>query len=242
MEPNSVSLDVALLAGIASFLSPCVLPLVPSYLAVLAGLGLQGWERKGRAELRRAGALHAVFFVLGFSALFVGLGARATPVGPWLRAALSPVQQGGGVLLALLGVYLLVVGRRFAAGHGGLSPRVIARGGPALSAAVGAVFAAAWTPCIGPVLASALLYASLPDTVTRGVPLLIAFSLGLGIPFVVTGVAVFALLTLAPRPWLSTLRGVAGAVVIGVGVLLVTGHFAALTAALARFSPLIEVG
>jgi cytochrome c-type biogenesis protein len=240
----TVSLSLAFLAGLVSFLSPCVLPIVPSYVGFVTGLTLSELQETGRREARLRAALHAALFVAGFSALFIALGASATALGSAVRGALPLLQQVGGIIIILFGLYLLGVlrlagldrERRF---H--LDRRPVGAIG---SLAAGVAFGAAWTPCIGPVLASVLLYASFEETMSRGMLLLGAYSLGLGVPFFAAAVALNWFLAGAARvrQWLVPLQRLSGGFLVIVGVLLVTGEFARLTGFFSQFTPAIQVG
>jgi cytochrome c-type biogenesis protein len=244
MEDGTVSLGLAFLAGLVSFLSPCVFPIVPSYLGFVTGLTLDELRDGSKGEARRQAAVHAALFVLGFSLLFVALGASATALGSALRRSLPLLQQLGGIVIAAFGLYLLGVLKLPALMRERRVQLARKPAGKLGSVAAGVAFGAGWTPCVGPVLASVLLYASLEATLARGMLLLGAYALGLGIPFFVSAVALNWFLAGAAggRRWLLPLERIAGAVLLLVGVLLFTGRFAALSAFLSRFTPAIEVG
>jgi cytochrome c-type biogenesis protein len=240
----TVSLGLAFLAGLVSFLSPCVFPIVPSYVGFVTGLTLDELRDGGRSAARRQAAVHSALFVLGFSLLFVALGASATVLGGTLRRSLPLLQQVGGVVVVLFGLYLLGLLRvpallRERRVH--LASRPAGRVGSVLA---GVAFGAGWTPCVGPVLASVLLYAGFEETMLRGMLLLGAYALGLGIPFFVAAVSLNWFLAGAPRVrrWIVPLERAAGAMLVLVGVLLFTGEFARITAFLAQFTPAIEIG
>ena len=239
----SVSLAMAFLAGLVSFLSPCVLPLAPSYVTFVTGMSLDDLASGDRRGARRQAALHAALFILGFGLVFMALGATATLFGATLRRVLPALQQGGGVVIALFGLYLLGV----------LRPAFLARerrvrlaGRPAGrlgSVLVGVAFGAGWTPCIGPVLASILLYAGMRTTMTEGMLLLGVYAVGLGIPFFVAAVAVNWFLAGARllRRRLVVIERAAGALLVVVGVLLASGRFAVMTNYLAGFGQLLTL-
>jgi cytochrome c-type biogenesis protein len=238
-----ISFSLAFLAGLVSFLSPCVLPVVPSYVAFVSGMTLEELRDGEVPEARRAAVVHSVLFVVGFSAVFMTLGLVATAVGTPIARALPWLYRLGGVLLVVLGVYMIGwlplrwLGRDF-------RPHVSGRlTGPFGSVVVGMAFGAGWTPCIGPILASILLYTSLESTMVEGVGLLGAYALGLGIPFVAASTAlnVFLAGTAKARRWLLPLQRAAGVVLVVVGILMVTGKFAALTAVLAGMGQLIDL-
>lgn len=242
-DATTISLGVAFVAGLASFLSPCVLPLVPSYVTFVTGLTLDELAASGRAAARRRAALHASLFVLGFTLVFVALGATATVLGATLRRALPLLQQVGGVIVALFGLWMLGVLRapvlmREKRLHLATKPA-----GMTGSVLVGVAFGAGWTPCVGPVLASILLYAGLSTTTARGMLLLFVYALGLGVPFWFAAVGFNWYLAGARRltRWLRPIEIIAGVLLVVVGILLFTGRFALLSSTLAGFGQLFNV-
>ena len=239
-----VSYGLAFLAGLLSFLSPCVLPLVPSYVTFVTGMTLDELGANGRHAARARAALHASVFVLGFGLVFVALGATATVLGATLRRALPLLQQLGGIVIAAFGLYLVGVLRlpalmRERRVHLARKPAGIAG-----SLIAGLAFGAGWTPCIGPVLASILLYAGMEATMTRGMLLLVAYTLGLGVPFFVAAVGLNWYLAGAQRlrRWLRPIEVVSGVLLIAVGILLFTGRFTAVSNFLAGFGQLFNLG
>lgn len=246
MDATSVSFGLAFLAGLVSFLSPCVLPLVPSYISFVTGLTLDELRDDDSASARRRAALHAAAFVVGFSALFVALGASATALGSRLARSLPLLQQLGGVVIVFFGLYMLGALRIPALMRERRVHLASKPAGALGSVLAGVAFGAGWTPCIGPVLATILLYAGLEATMTRGMLLLATYALGLGIPFIAAAVGFNAFLarTQRLRPWLGAIERGAGAFMIVVGVLLFSGRFAALSSFFAGFGQLInlEVG
>ncbi len=245
MNGASMSFGIAFLAGLASFLSPCVLPIVPSYVSYVTGLTLDEL-RQGGAAARRQAAVHSALFILGFSLLFIGLGASATALGQTLARLLPVLQALGGLVVIVFGLYMLGVlklpalarERRLGAGRRSLEPA-----GKVGSVLAGVAFGAGWTPCVGPVLASILLYAGMQATMLRGMLLLSAYSLGLAVPFFASAVAFnWTLMRLKPlRRWLGPLERATGAFLVVLGVLLVTGRFAALSGFFARFGQLLQL-
>jgi cytochrome c-type biogenesis protein len=243
VEPASVSFALAFAAGLASFLSPCVLPIVPGYVTFVTGVTLDDLQGARAAGARKRAALHAGFFILGFSVLFIILGASATALGGVVRRLLPVIQQIGGVFIIVFGLYMLGVikipalmrERRFQLGA---KP-----GGILGSAAAGVVFGAGWTPCIGPVLASILLYAGMNTSLLHGIALLAAYALGLGIPFFIAAVALnwYLARTLGLRRWLPHIERGAGVVLVLLGALLFTGHFTALAQFFAGLGQLVEL-
>jgi cytochrome c-type biogenesis protein len=233
-EPATLGVVVAFLAGLLSFLSPCVLPLVPSYIGFLTGMTLP--EMSGR---RRAAVVHALLFVGGFSLIFILLGASATALGRALNYYQVWLQRIGGALIILFGLFCLGV---FRVGLLSQERRLHLERKPVGylgSALVGMAFAAGWTPCIGPVLGGILGLAATSADVSRGMLLLGFYSAGLALPFLIAAVAVDSFLDWFQRfrrflPWVMRVSGV---ILIVVGVLLVTGEFTRLAGWLQSLTP-----
>lgn len=233
-EPAALGFLVAFFAGLLSFLSPCVLPLVPSYVGFITGMTLP--EVSGR---RRTALTHALLFVAGFSLIFVLLGASATALGRSLNYYQVWLQRVGGVLI--IGFGLLCLGG-FKVGLLTQERRVHLERKPVGylgSLLVGMAFAAGWTPCIGPVLGGILGLAATTNDVSRGMQLLAAYSAGLAVPFLIAAVAVESFLDWFQRfrrflPWVMRVSGV---MLIVVGVLLVTGEFTRLAGWLQSLTP-----
>lgn len=197
---QEISLIGAFVAGLLSFLSPCVLPLVPSFLTYLTGLTFADLQEEHPTHLvRKRIILHSLLFITGFTIIFVLLGASATLLGSFLRENMSVMRKVGAVLIILFGLHIsgllpinLLLGEK----------RINIRHKPAGyfgSVLVGITFAAGWTPCIGPILASILMVAAAEKTVYRGILLLLVYSLGLGIPFFLSALATHRFLTLFNR-------------------------------------------
>lgn len=238
-----ISLPLAFLAGFVSFLSPCILPVVPSYLAFVSGLTLGELSDHATPAVRRSAAIHSTLFVLGFSLVFMTMGLVATSLGTAVAQALPWVNRIGGIVMILFGLFVLGV-LRLPALYRELRVHLRSQPVSALgSFVVGVAFGAGWTPCIGPILGSILLYASLETTMVEGTTLLAAYALGLGIPFVVASVALnwFLAGSVRARAWMIPLQRVAGTVLIAIGLLMVTGRFASLTAFLAGMGQLINL-
>lgn len=222
MISSQVSISVAFLAGLASFLSPCVLPLVPIYLAQLVGQSVyqasdgagevQDFERPARLNT----FLHALVFVAGFTVAFVSLGATASALGAFLRIHQFVLRQVGGVLLVIIGLHLtgifklpfLYRTKRFQ-----YRPN---RPGYAASFLIGLIFAIGWTPCVGLILGPILVLASNAGTLREGVMLLLVYSLGLGIPFLLLGLGLDRLSKL-----LKWLRPHTWKIEIGTGIIMI---------------------
>ncbi len=234
MPTPTVGLAVAFGAGLLSFLSPCVLPLVPSYVTFITGLTLDDLGRS-----RRAALVHALLFVTGFSLIFIALGAGATTAGRLLAAYRDVIARAGGVLVVLLGLFLL----------GAFTPGALLRehrvhladkpAGYFGTLLVGIAFGAGWTPCIGPVLGAVLTYNLASPDLGRGVLLLLAYSLGLAVPFVLAAVALerFLAVFARVRTRLGLVTRLSGALLVLVGVLMLTGTVSRLGASLQAWTP-----
>jgi cytochrome c-type biogenesis protein len=233
---DSVSFAVAFLAGLLSFLSPCVLPLVPAYLGFITGMSLDEIQD---VPSRRAVLVPALFFVLGFSMIFLLLGASATLIGQVFRQYQDWIARIGGVVIVLFGLHLVGAFRltpllREKRLHLASSPK-----GYLGAAGAGLAFGAGWTPCIGPVLATLLTWAAVRETMWSGMLLLVGYSLGLAIPFILValGTGYFLRVSKKYRHLIPTMEKASGGLLIVVGVLLLTGRFTALAAFFARFTP-----
>ena len=225
MEISTIGLVGAVAAGFVSFLSPCVLPLVPAYVAYVAGQSTHRTQPRAAHARLHAGIMSA-FFVLGFSTVFIALGASATALGQLLLRYRYEANIVGGVIVIALGLLMLGFMQRVPWFHGDyrFHPR-ISGGHPAGALLVGLAFGFGWTPCIGPVLGVILTASAMQDSVHGGVVLLTAYALGLGIPFVLSAVFMRELvgrlkfLRRAARP----LQIAAGLIMVLMGVAMVTG-------------------
>lgn len=241
MEAATIGLAAAFLAGLLSFLSPCVLPLIPSYASFLTGMSLSELTEtgEGRARVRRALLVHGGLFVAGFTLVFMALGASATFIGGLMFHYSVWIERIGGVLLILFGLFLLGVLRIPGAQrewrvHLGSKPA-----GYAGTLLVGIAFGAGWTPCVGPVLGAILMLASTLESTREGLVLLGSYSAGLAVPFVLATLALDRFLDGFRRfrrflPWVSR---ASGALIILMGLLLLTGSFTILAGMLARWTP-----
>lgn len=233
---NEVGILIALTAGVLSFLSPCVLPLVPSYLTFVTGMSLE--DLQGGVN-RKVTMTHAVLFVVGFSVIFILLGASASFLGQFFKAYEMWIARIGGVIIILLGLHM--------AGVFKLMPlmqekRVHLSDKPAGylgTLGVGMAFGAGWTPCIGPVLGAILTYGFSQDTMWAGVGLLTVYSLGLAIPFLVAALALDWFLQAFKRfrRFIPVVEKASGVLLVFLGILLLTGSFTILSSWLARFTP-----
>lgn len=217
---------IAFGAGLVSFLSPCVLPLVPGYISIISGSSLdQLKERQQDSSILRTVLLNSVMFIVGFSITFILLGASASWIGQLLQSRQRLFGQIAGLILIVFGIHLLGIfkinflyqDKRF---HNVQKPR------GALGALVlGLAFAFGWTPCIGPILAGILAIASTRETIGGGMALLSVYSAGLGVPFLLTSLALNKFLAFYGRfkRHFHAVEMVSGALVIAVGVMMITG-------------------
>jgi len=240
---DNVSLVAAFVAGVLSFVSPCVLPLIPGYLSYISGVTLE--EMRGTADgsdVRRARGkvlVASIAFVLGFSMVFVSLGASATAVGAFLMSRLSLLGKIAGAIIILFGLHLmgvLKISWLYA------EKRVQTQrkpAGPLGAIFVGIAFAFGWTPCIGPILAAILAVAASKETVMQGVELLAAYSLGLGIPFLLAALAInqFFAAFARIRKHYHVVEVVSGGLLVAVGLLIFTNRFTIIAQYLTPYLP-----
>ena len=228
---SGIGLLTSFAAGIVSFLSPCVLPLVPGYLSYVAGERLAAVEAPAVAGTRLAAVRLSVFFVLGFSTVFVILGASATSLGQLLLAYRYEANLVGGVIVILLGLFMMGLAKLpWLQRELRLHPELMG-GGPGAAYVIGIAFGFGWTPCIGPILGAILTASAVSATVSEGILLLGVYSLGLGLPFIAAAVftdGLLARLRVLGRIGRS-LQLAAGAVVTAMGVAMLTGQLTRLS-------------
>lgn len=236
---DNISIFIAFTAGLFSFVSPCVLPLIPSYMTYITGVSFDELAAGGNTAVRRRTMTHSLLFILGFSLVFISLGASATFLGGMLQQYQQVIRKVGGVIVVLLGLHitgffhfrLLEYEKRLE-----FKSRPLGYLGSVL---VGIAFAAGWTPCIGPILASILLYASTAQNVATGIVLLTAYSLGLGLPFFVAALAFNTFLANYARlnRYLRIISVISGLFLVVVGVMLFFNYFAVLAQIFNRLLP-----
>lgn len=232
---QEVSYIAAFIAGLLSFLSPCILPLVPGYISFISGMSLEdlnGKEGRKKGSYIRVMA-SALFFVFGFSLVFILLGASATFIGQFLQENLVWFRRIGGLIVILFGLHMIGIinisflnyQKKFQYGqnvsyHLFLTPLFI-----------GFAFAFGWTPCIGPILAAILVYAGTQDTILKGITLLFVYSAGLGVPFLLTALMVsqFYQLTGKIKKYFHTIEWVGGILLILIGFLIFNDYLSFLT-------------
>lgn len=227
------SLPLVFGAGVLSFLSPCVLPLVPPYLTYMSGASFDQLraDDAGAAALQRRVALTSLFFIAGFSLVFITLGATATAFGQVFRQALPILTPVAGIIIIAMGLHFIGVYRI------GLLDRQMRHQGPGVASGplggflLGLAFAIGWTPCIGPVLAAVLSVAAGRETAWEGAGLLAIYSLGLGVPFFLAGIAIGPFLAFFQgfKKHLLTVERVMGVFLVITGILFLTGNFTRLS-------------
>ncbi|THJ17366.1 MAG: cytochrome c biogenesis protein CcdA [Nitrospira sp. CG24B] len=233
-----ISLIAAFSAGLLSFVSPCVLPLVPSYISYITGLSVeQLTDVSERMKFRKAIIVNSLLFIGGFSSVFIAFGASASFLGQILITYQDLIRRIGGVLIIVFGLYLLgILNLKFLK----MEQRYQFRNRPAGylgSFLIGVAFAAGWTPCVGPVLGSILLYASTTDSLLSGVVLLTFYSLGLGLPLFLTALGVDRFLAYFKevRVYLWGVSTVSGVLLILVGVMIYANSLTMVTSFLERY-------
>ena len=241
---QEVTLLAAFVAGVLSFISPCVLPLIPGYLSFVSGVTLDEMRGTGAAvaaspSVRRRAVVMSLAFVLGFSLVFIGLGASATAVGTLLMEHLSLLGKIAGVVIILFGLHMmgvLKIGLLYSEKRMQTSAKPAGFFGAML---VGIAFAFGWTPCIGPILAAILAVAATQESVGEGVKLLAVYSAGLGVPFIATSLAINKFLAASARirKHYHTIEVVSGVLMVIVGVLIFTNKFTVIAQLLTPYFP-----
>ena len=232
-----ISLFIAFAAGLLSFVSPCVLPLVPSYVTYITGLTLEELTSETeRARVRGTIILNSLLFIAGFSAVFIAFGASASLAGQLLLTYQDFIRKLGGVLIIVFGLYVmgllklkfLMADKRM---HFTSRPA-----GYVGSFLIGVAFAAGWTPCVGPILGTILLYASTTDSMLTGIQLLTSYSMGIGLPLFITALAIDSFLNYFKKikGYMYGISMASGIFLVLVGVMLYSNSLTLLTSALER--------
>ncbi len=235
-----VTLAGALLAGLLSFLSPCVLPLVPAYLSYISGVSVNELRAEGAGGARRRALIQSVWFIAGFSLIFIALGASASLIGQWLLAHMALLGKIAGAIIVVFGLHyagilripFLMMDARMD------TSRLNARHGFG-ALLLGAAFAFGWTPCVGPILGAILAIAGASAELWRGVALLAAYSLGLAIPFLAAALATDAFLRWSQgfKRHLEIVEKISGLLLIIVGALIFAGSFSVIAGWLIQTFP-----
>lgn len=233
----NLSMLVAFSAGLFSFLSPCVLPLFPSYLSLITGMSLDELQspRVGRGKVLG----HSLAFIAGFSLVFIGMGASFSALGQALIDHRDLIRRVGGGLIIFFGLYIAGVLRLAWLGRYWQFQLRSKPAGFVGSWLVGVTFAIGWTPCVGPILGAILSLAGTAETVSTGVALLGAYSAGLAVPFLISSLALGGFLAAFQRfrPWVPVFERAAGALLIVVGILVLTNYFVRLNSFAVSLTP-----
>lgn len=233
---SDVNLLIAFGAGILTFISPCVLPLIPAYISYITGLSLDELKTKEKSNLYHI-VLNTLFFIIGFTVVFTLLGASATFLGSIISSYMNILRWVGGIIIIIFGLHIAGISPiKFLYTEKSLSLKKKPTGFIG-SFLVGLAFAIAWTPCVGPILSSILIYAGTQETVKKGIFLLIAYSLGLGIPLLITSLAINLFLKFFNKikKYFKLIEIAGGIILIIIGILIITDKFILITNWLSRF-------
>lgn len=221
---EQVTLPLAFAAGLVSFVSPCVLPLIPAYVTYLTGSSL---EAAAGGEKRRLLLLNGVFFVLGFTIVFVLMGMSASAIGRLLTEHMGIVRRVGGVIVIMFGLYMMGLLQLLVLDRERRLHAPVRSPGPLNSLLLGATFSAGWTPCIGPVLASVLLLAGTTGTAAQGAVLLLSYAAGMAVPFLLLTLSLDRMGVVLKKlmPYTGRIRVVSGVLLVVLGIMLYTNSF-----------------
>lgn len=223
---EQLTLPLAFGAGLVSFVSPCVLPLLPAYVTYLTGSNLEELAA-GRGGGRKTMLWNGLFFVLGFTLVFVALGLSASSVGRLLQEHMGVVRRVGGVVVIAFGLYMAGLLQLLTLDRDTRVQAPVRPPGPLNSLLLGATFSAGWTPCIGPVLASVLFLAGASQTAAEGGVLLLTYAAGMALPFLVLTLSLDRMQSLLKRllPHTNRIRVVSGVLLIALGIMIYTDTF-----------------
>jgi len=230
---ENISIFVAISAGFISFLSPCVLPLIPSYIAFITGISIEELsQEENLRQVRKKVIANSLMFILGFSLIFIALGASVTFVGTFLSGNIRWFEIIGGVLVIILGIHFTGIFRlkfldREKKIH--LKKKPLGYLGTCL---VGLAFGAGWTPCVGPILGAILTMAATTQNIFKGIVLLAFYSAGLGLPFFLSAIILHKFFEYFKtiRKYFKVIAVVGGMLLIIVGILLISGYFSSISA------------
>lgn len=227
-EEQNITVWVAFGAGLLSFLSPCVLPLIPSYITFVTGISLKELkeEHKSKTMIQKM-VINSLAFILGFSFVFIALGASASFMGGILSTYKFWITRIGGAVIIVLGLFITGLIKIKSLSYDKKFEMKRKPFGILGSFVVGIVFAAGWTPCVGPILGSVLVLAGSEADLYKGILLLTSYSLGLGIPFFISTIAIGLLLSASKKinQYLRIISILSGVLLIAIGILMVTGKF-----------------
>ena len=232
------SLSIAFFAGLISFVSPCVLPLIPGYVSFICGTTLNELDLKSKNFILKK----SLFFSLGFSLVFVSLGATATFLGSFLLHNSQMLSIISGIVIILFGIYLLELIKINFLNQSIGNYNIKFSNNLFFPFIVGVGFGFGWTPCIGPILGSILAFASMEDSIYKGVLLLSFYSLGLAVPFTVSSLIIkkFLVFSKKSRSYLSKIKKFSGIILLTTGILIVTGQLQTIGFYLIQFFPILQ--
>jgi cytochrome c-type biogenesis protein len=233
-----VSLSISFFAGFISFISPCVLPLIPGYVSFICGTTLNELDNKSKKFILKK----SLFFCLGFSCVFISLGATVSFIGSFLLQNSKILSIGSGIIIIFFGIYLLEVikinflNKNFGNFNIKYSNNLL------FPFIVGVGFGFGWTPCIGPILGSIIAFASMENTIYKGISLLSLYSLGLAVPFVLSSLLIKRLLIFSKsaKNYLINIKKISGIILIITGILIVTGKLQILGFYLIEYFPILQ--
>ena len=240
---ENVGILTAFVFGLISFIPPCVLPIVPGYLSFISGVSFEEMQNTNSSSaVRKRIILNALFFILGFSLVFIGMGASATAIGQFLREQQNLISKIAGGLIIIFGIHMTGI---FKIPFLNYEKRFHTKGkkiGLLGAFLVGFAFAFGWTPCIGPILAGILVLASRQETIGQGVILLTSYSLGLAIPFFLTALSLSAFFNVFNKfkRHLHKVEIVGGILLIIIGVLIMTNYLTLLSGYFAKWFPFLS--
>jgi cytochrome c-type biogenesis protein len=240
---ENVNLLTAFAFGILSFVSPCVLPIVPGYLSFISGVSFDEMQSSSnRAKIRNRILANSIFFILGFSIVFIALGASATFIGKFLHEQINIISKIAGAIIVIFGFHMIGIykipflnyEKRFQT-----DAKPLGYFGALI---VGLAFAFGWTPCIGPILAAILAIASQQETIGQGIVLLTTYSLGLGIPFLLTSLSLTAFYNVFNKlkKHLHKLEIIGGILLVIVGILIMTNYLTIISGYFSRWLPFLN--
>lgn len=240
---TNISLITAFAAGLLSFLSPCVLPLIPGYISFISGASLQELTATDDlSKVRRKVIYNSLAFVLGFSVVFILLGASATAISKLMLKYLRPISIVAGSVIIIIGLHtmgIFKIAALYSEKRFQTNTRPVNVFG---SFVIGLAFAFGWTPCIGPILAGILAVAAVQDTVWKGIRLLAVYSLGLGLPFMITAYSITLFLKLFDKikKYLNIIEWIAGLLLVIIGVLMMTGGLSSMAGSLSFLNKFVR--
>lgn len=225
---GTISFLAAFAAGLLTFLSPCILPVIPAYISYLTGISFDELKGGQAKEIRKKTLIHSLLFVLGFSFVFITLGASASYLGKFFIAYRTTISKVGGIFVILFGLYIMGLFKLDFLSKERRIKFKSNKGSKVGSVLLGITFAAAWTPCVGPILGSVLVLAGTSEKMLQGMGLLSIYSLGIAIPFVISGLLINSFLAHFTKfnKYMFVVKFICGFLLIIIGILLIRGRFA----------------